>query len=187
METTNRVKIILGGSGGQGILTFGKLLAYASIKKNYEVNCLPTYGAEMRGGYIYCFITISKEKEIFSPLSESCDIGVFLNEMSYKMLKKYLNKDSYLILNSSLIKNFKKNEKVILIPATEIAEKIGDIRITNMVIAGAISKLITKNFFDFKIQLLISEIEKIITDKKTIELCELAIKKGWEYLEKRLF
>lgn len=177
------VRIIIGGSGGQGILTLGKLLSYSSIKKNYEVCCLPTYGAEMRGGYIYNFVTISRKKGIFSPISESCDIGVFLNEMSYKMLKKYLRRDAYVILNSSLIKNFKKNEKTIEIPATELAEKSGDIRITNMVIAGALSKLITEIFFDFKIQSLISEIDKVITDKKTIELCKFAIKDGWEYLD----
>ncbi|MCM8818677.1 MAG: 2-oxoacid:acceptor oxidoreductase family protein [Candidatus Omnitrophica bacterium] len=178
------VRIIIGGSGGQGILTLGKLLSYAGIKKNYYVCCLPTYGAEMRGGYIYNFVTISKKKEIFSPISESCDIGVFLNEMAYKMLKKYLKKDAYLILNSSLIKTIKRNEKEIEIPATEIGEKIGDIRITNMVIAGVLSKLITENFFDFKNSLLISEIEKVIGNKELIKLCKLAIKYGWNYLEK---
>ncbi|MCM8786175.1 MAG: 2-oxoacid:acceptor oxidoreductase family protein [Candidatus Omnitrophica bacterium] len=178
------VRIIIGGSGGQGILTLGKLFCYAGIKKNYYVCCLPTYGAEMRGGYIYNFVTISRKKETFSPISESCDIGVFLNEMSYKMLKKYLKKDAYLILNSSLIKIIKKNEKNIEIPATEIGEKIGDIRIANMVIAGALSKLINEKFFDFKNSLLVSEIEKVIGNKELIKLCESAIKQGWNYLEK---
>jgi 2-oxoglutarate ferredoxin oxidoreductase subunit gamma len=180
MENMNKVKIILGGSGGQGILTLGKLLAYAGIKANYYVSCLPTYGAEMRGGYIYCFVIISKEKEIFSPLSESCDIGAFLNEMSYKMLKKYLKDDAYIILNSSLIKFENKNEKIIKVPATEIAEKTGDIRIANMVMAGAISKLITEKFFDFKKEILISEVEKVINDEKAIKLCQYAIKKVWD-------
>jgi len=177
------VRIILGGSGGQGILTLGKLLSFGGISKNYEVSCLPTYGAEMRGGYIYCFVIISKKKETFSPLSESCDIGVFLNEMSYRMLKKYLKKDAFLILNSSLIKNISRNGKEIKIPATEIAEKMGDIRISNMVIAGSISKLITEKFFDFRSENLIKEIGKVINDKKTAKLCELAIKNGWELTE----
>ncbi|MFN4227820.1 MAG: 2-oxoacid:acceptor oxidoreductase family protein [Candidatus Ratteibacteria bacterium] len=183
METTNKVRIILGGSGGQGILTLGKYLSYASIENKCEVTCLPTYGAEMRGGYIYCFVTISKKTEIFSPISKSCDIGVFLNDMSYKMLKKYLKKDSLILLNSSLIKNHKKNEKVFEIPATEIAEKIGDIRITNMVIAGAISKLISEFFFDFKYSVLISELEKVINNKEAIKLSKFAIKEGYKYLE----
>lgn len=178
------VKILLGGSGGQGILTLGRLLSYGAVKKKYNVSCLPTYGAEMRGGYIYCFVTISKKRDVFSPLSESCDIGVFLNDMSYKMLKKYFKKESFIILNSSLIKKYKKNEREIEIPATEIAENIGDIRITNMVIGGVISRLITEKFFDFEKEILISQINKIIEDEKNIKLCEVGIKKGWQYLEK---
>lgn len=176
------VKILLGGSGGQGILTFGKLISFASIRKNYYVSCLPTYGAEMRGGYIYNFVIISKKDGIFSPISENCDIGVFLNEMSYKMLKKYLKRDAYFLLNSSLIKA-KKERKKIEIPATEIAERIGDIRIANMVMAGALSKLINDKFLDFKIENLMGEIEKLISDEKTKKLCETALKEGWNYIK----
>jgi len=174
------IRVIIGGSGGQGVLTFGKLIAYACNKKNYFVSSLPTYSAEMRGGYIYTFVTISKNKEIFSPLSESCDIGVFMNDMSYKMLKKYLKEEAYIILNSSLIKNRNKNEKIIEIPATEIAEKIGDIRIANMVMAGKLIKLINEKFLKFEKKYLNSEIEKIIPNKEAKNLCILAIEEGYK-------
>ncbi|MGB9677417.1 MAG: 2-oxoacid:acceptor oxidoreductase family protein [Candidatus Ratteibacteria bacterium] len=178
-----KVKILLGGSGGQGILTLGRLISYASLKKNYQVSCLPTYSAEMRGGYIYCFVTISKRKEIFSPLSESCDIGLFLNELSYEMLKKYLKKESFIILNSTLIKKKlnKKNSIIFEIPATEIAEKIGDGRITNMVAAGFLSKLITENFFYFDKELLIGEIGKIIKEEDVLNLSIRGIEEGWNF------
>ncbi|MCS7180699.1 MAG: 2-oxoacid:acceptor oxidoreductase family protein [bacterium] len=183
METINKVRIILGGSGGQGILTLGRLISFGGIKKNYNVSCLPTYSAEMRGGYVYTFVIISKTNEIYSPISESCDIGVFLNEMSYKMLKKYLRKGAYVILNSSLIKNHTKNVEIIEVPATEMAERMGDIRITNMIMAGIISWVITEKFFDFEIQSLISEIKKVIMNGEIIKLCEFAIKEGWKYME----
>jgi len=174
------IRIIIGGSGGQGILTLGKLIAYACNKKKYFVSSLPTYSAEMRGGYIYTFVAISKNKEIFAPLSESCDIGIFMNEISYKMLKKYLKKDAYIILNSSLIKIKNKNEKTIKVAATEIAENIGDIRIANMVMAGKFLKLINEKFLKFEKKYLISEIEKVITDEKIKNLCILAIEKGYK-------
>lgn len=175
------VRVIIGGSGGQGILTLGRFLAFSGIEKNYNVSCLPTYGAEMRGGYIYCFVTISNGKETFSPVSESCDIGVFLNEESYKMLKKKLKKDGYLILNSSLIKTEKKQNRKIEIPATEIAEEIGDIRVANMVISGKIGRLISEKYLRIYLKELISQIDKVIFNKETIKLCEIAIRKGWEY------
>ncbi|MCM8807345.1 MAG: 2-oxoacid:acceptor oxidoreductase family protein [Candidatus Omnitrophica bacterium] len=176
------VRVLIGGSGGQGILTLGRLIATSCIKKNYDVSCLPTYSAEMRGGYIYCFITISKKDEIFSPLSENCDIGVFLNEMSYKLLKRYIKKDGELLINSSLIKNIRKNGKEFEIPATEIAEEIGDIRIANMIMAGSLARLINERFFSFKKSLLFAGIEDIINDEKTVKLCKIAIEKGWNYL-----
>lgn len=175
------VRILIGGSGGQGILTLGKLLAFSGIKKNYNVSCLPTYGAEMRGGYIYCFLTIAEDKETFSPVSENCDIGVFLNEQSYKMLKKNLKKDGFLILNSSLIKTSKNERRKIEIPATEIAENIGEIRVANMVMAGKVGKLISEKYLKIEMKDLISEIDKVIFNEETIKLCEIAIKKGWEY------
>ncbi len=174
------IRVIIGGSGGQGILTFGKLIAHACNKKNYFVSFLPTYSAEMRGGYIYTFVTISKNKEIFAPLSENCDIGIFMNEVSFKMFKKYLKEDAYIILNSSLIKSKNKNEKTIEVPATEIAEKIGDIRIANMVMAGRFLKLINEKFLKIEKEYLISEIENIISDKKTINLCKTAIEEGYK-------
>lgn len=174
------IRIIIGGSGGQGVLTFGKLIAYTCNRLNYFVCSLPTYSAEMRGGYIYTFVSISKNKEIFSPLSESCDIGVFMNDISYKMLKKYLKKSAYIILNSSLIKIKNKNEKIIEIPATEIAEKIGDIRIANMVMAGKLIKLINEKFLKFEKKYLISEIEKTISNEETINLCKIAIEEGYK-------
>jgi len=96
------------------------------------------------------------------------------------MLKKYLKKDAYIILNSSLIKIKNKNEKVITIPATEIAEKIGDIRITNMVMAGYLSKIITEKFFEFNKKYLISEIENVISNKETEKLCKIAIEEGYK-------
>lgn len=182
MEIMNKVRIIIGGSGGQGVLTLGKLLSFASIRKNYNICCLPTYSAEMRGGYIYNFVTISKNNEIFSPLSKSCDIGVFLNETSFKMLKEFVKKDAFFILNTSLIKNVSKKTKKIQIPATEIAEKIGDIRVTNMVMAGAVSKLINDKFFDFEKENLICEVEKIIGDIKILNLCINALEKGWDFV-----
>jgi 2-oxoglutarate ferredoxin oxidoreductase subunit gamma len=174
------IRIIIGGSGGQGILTFGKLIANACNRKNYFVSSLPTYSAEMRGGYIYTFVTISRNKEIFSPLSESCDIGVFMNDMSYKMLKKYLKEGAYIILNSTLIKNRNKNEKIIEVPATEIAEKIGDIKIANMVMAGKFIKLINEKFLKFEKKYLISEIEKTISNEETKNLCKIAIEEGYK-------
>ena len=41
-------EIIIAGFGGQGILSAGRLLAYAGMLEDKEVSFLPSYGPEMR-------------------------------------------------------------------------------------------------------------------------------------------
>ena len=48
-------EIAITGSGGQGVLFIGRLLAEASLLEGYEVVWLPTYGAEKRGGTVQCY------------------------------------------------------------------------------------------------------------------------------------
>ena len=54
-------EISIAGSGGQGVLFIGRLLAEASLLEGYEVVWLPTYGAEKRGGTVLCNVIISDE------------------------------------------------------------------------------------------------------------------------------
>jgi len=43
-------EIIIAGFGGQGILSAGKLLAYAGMLEGKNVSWLPSYGPEIRAG-----------------------------------------------------------------------------------------------------------------------------------------
>ncbi|PIV63768.1 MAG: 2-oxoacid:ferredoxin oxidoreductase subunit gamma [bacterium (Candidatus Ratteibacteria) CG_4_10_14_3_um_filter_41_18] len=136
-------KIIIGGVGGQGVLTLGKLLAYAGMGEKREVSCLPSYGAEMRGGYAFCTLIISTE-EIFSPVVSQADIGIFMDRSSLEKFKERIEKNGTILINSSLIKDKfpHRNLKVMRIPATKLAEKIGDVRVANIIMAGALLKIL---------------------------------------------
>ncbi len=57
-----RDKIIAAGAGGQGALRIGQLIAYAALNEGFEVEWLPSYGAEMRGGTANCNVTISDQE-----------------------------------------------------------------------------------------------------------------------------
>ena len=39
-------ELIISGFGGQGVLSMGKLLAYAGLEEGKEVSWLPAYGPE---------------------------------------------------------------------------------------------------------------------------------------------
>ena len=64
-------EIIIAGFGGQGILSAGRLLAYAGMLEERQVSFLPSYGPEMRGGTANCMVVISEEA-IASPVLNSC-------------------------------------------------------------------------------------------------------------------
>lgn len=129
-------RLLIAGSGGQGIMLLGKILAGAAMREGKAVTWLPAYGAEVRGGTSFCMVVISDE-EIGSPYIDKADSLIMMNEPSFEKYKKRINKDALLIANTSLIPeeaiDFRHSAKH---PFTDIALKLGDIRIANMVALG---------------------------------------------------
>ena len=60
-------EIIISGFGGQGVLSMGKILAYAALMEGKEVTWMPAYGPEQRGGTANVTVIISDEP-ISSPI-----------------------------------------------------------------------------------------------------------------------
>jgi len=130
-------KIIIAGSGGQGIMLLGKVIAETAMRENKFVTWLPAYGAEVRGGAAHCAVIIS-DKEIGSPLIDKADTLIAMNAPSIIKFQNRIKNKGLLILNSSLIHQFKKSKVNILeCPCTEIAEGLGNIKVANMVALGA--------------------------------------------------
>ncbi len=74
-------EIIIAGFGGQGVLSMGKILAYSGLMDDKEVTWMPAYGPEQRGGTANVTVILSDEK-ISSPILDSYDIAVVLNQQS---------------------------------------------------------------------------------------------------------
>ncbi len=134
-----QTEIIISGFGGQGILFAGQLLAYAAMDQGLEVTWIPSYGPEMRGGTANCTVIVSDE-EIGSPLVRNPKVVVAMNRPSLDKYDPLVKPGGLLIINSSIIDQTsgRKDIQVVRVPANEIAEKIGDRRMTNMVILGAL-------------------------------------------------
>ena len=60
-------EIIISGFGGQGVLSMGKILAYAALMEGREVSWMPAYGPEQRGGTANVTVIVS-DKSISSPI-----------------------------------------------------------------------------------------------------------------------
>ncbi len=133
-----REEVIIAGFGGQGILFAGKLLTWAGLKEGKEVTCISSYGAEMRGGTANTHIIISS-REISSPVVENPTLLIVLNEPSLEKFSPRVRKGGIVVFNSSLIDNPLSLPGLTYysIPASEMAEKLGNSLLTNMVILGA--------------------------------------------------
>jgi 2-oxoglutarate ferredoxin oxidoreductase subunit gamma len=170
-------KIIIAGEGGQGIMLLGRILAETALRKNKNTTWFPSYGAEVRGGTAFCMVTIS-DNEISSPYIDFADTLMVMNEQSLERFKDRVKDKGLLLINSSLIRRRikRKNLKILNIPFTQIASKLGDIRCTNMVALGCYLK--KKPIFSLKD---IFPILKENFSEEILKLNEKAIREGLRY------
>lgn len=134
-----QTEVILAGFGGQGILFAGQLLAYAAMDYGFEVTWIPSYGPEMRGGTANCTVILADD-EIGSPTVRNPKAALAFNLPSFDKYEPLVQPGGMLIANASLVnRDFSRADiQSIMIPANEIAEELGDRRLTNMVMLGAL-------------------------------------------------
>jgi 2-oxoglutarate ferredoxin oxidoreductase subunit gamma len=136
--SANVERIVLAGFGGQGILFLGKVLAEVGMRRGLNVSWIPSYGPEMRGGTANCTVVIS-EKPIASPLVTVPDTVIAMNRPSVMKFSVRIKAGGMLMYNSSLIERqeFRDDIRLVEIPASEIADELGNPRVANLVMAGA--------------------------------------------------
>jgi 2-oxoglutarate ferredoxin oxidoreductase subunit gamma len=130
---------MIAGFGGQGVLFAGQLLAYAGMDLGKHVTWIPSYGPEMRGGTANCMVVISDE-EIGSPLVRNPKALIAMNLPSLDKYEKMVDQGGLIIVNSSIVdrKVERGDVRAIHVPGNDIAERIGDSRMTNMVLLGCL-------------------------------------------------
>lgn len=131
--------IIISGFGGQGLLFAGEVLCRAALLQGLETSWFPSYGPEMRGGTACCTVIISDEP-IASPITENPHGVIALNLPSFLKYEEIISPGGLMIANRSMIDESARRTDITcaFIPATEIAEKLGGIRVTNIVALGAL-------------------------------------------------
>jgi len=133
------VKIKIAGFGGQGVLLLGQLLIEMGMREGLEVSWLPSYGPEMRSGSAHCHVCLSKER-IGSPLISNPDVLVAMNEYSLRKFAHEVASGGIILYNGvSLPADFTAPDvQVVAMPASEIADKLGSTKATNIVMMGAL-------------------------------------------------
>ena len=135
-----QIEIRLSGSGGQGIITAGIILAEAALYDGLNALQSQSYGPEARGGSSKAEVIIS-EFEINYPKVTSPDILVSLTQDSYDKYKVGVSSSSIVILDESIEVDADADYKVFQIPVLEIARTQLRPVVANIVTLGALQKL----------------------------------------------
>lgn len=135
-------QVLIAGFGGQGIMSMGQLLAYSGMLEGKEVAWIPSYGPEMRGGTANCSVSIA-DAPISSPLVTEPDILIAMNRPSLEKLEPQVRSGGTVLVNSSLVDCpvKRKDLKTYYLPVNEEAEVLGEPRVANMVMLGALLQL----------------------------------------------
>ena len=136
-----RYDIRLSGSGGQGLIMMGIILAKAiGVYDGKEVAQTQSYGPEARGGSSKAEVIIS-DKEIDYPKAIKVDLLLAMNEKALDEYYEDLKPDGLLIVDSTFVKTVPV-PKAVHIPFTRIArERFKREMVANIVALGAISEL----------------------------------------------
>ena len=184
--SSNVERIILAGFGGQGILFLGKVLAQVGMMSGKHVSWIPSYGPEMRGGTANCTVVIS-ENPIASPLVTVPDTVIAMNRPSVAKFSQRIKGGGMLLYNVSLIERqeFRDDIRLVEIPASEIADELGNPRVANLVMAGAYAKLSKVIDFESMMKALPSLVPA--SKKEMYEINRLALEKGYNFVKDKKY
>ena len=133
--------ILIAGFGGQGVLSMGKILAYAGLMSGLEVTWMPSYGPEQRGGTANVTVIVS-DSPISSPVLDSYDTAVLLNQQSLDKFENKVKPGGTLIYDPSSIHRLpaRTDIAIVAIDAMTAAIEMNNAKTYNMILLGALLK-----------------------------------------------
>lgn len=173
-------ELMIAGSGGQGVLFIGEIIALAAIKEGKYTTWFPSYGPAMRGGKANCAVIVSLA-EIGSPVAEHPNSLIAMNQLSLEFVKN-IKSGGLAVINKSLVGwDFsRKDIEVLEVEASAIAQELKLPQIANVVMLGAYLR--KKQIVH--IQSVINALKEKLSEKKLsadmIKINEEALKRGWE-------
>ena len=176
------IKTIFSGFGGQGVLSMGYTLADAAMREGKYVTYLPSYGAEVRGGTANCTISISDE-EIASPVASEPDFVVAMNQPSFIRFQSLIQTGGLILVNSTIVNtaSVRGDIEVVEVPTSELAEKLGNLKVANMIMLGSFIKV--SNLIS--LPLLLKHLPTILGGKRAslLKINKEALEQGFNYVK----
>jgi indolepyruvate ferredoxin oxidoreductase, beta subunit len=187
--------IILGGVGGQGILTIAATIGIAALSEGLRLKQSEVHGMAQRGGDVQAHLRLSSEPIASDLIPEGkADLVISVEPMESLRYVNMLNKESGWLISSmnpyKNITNYPSLEDIlheiwklphyVTIDAEQVAKDMGSVKAANIVVLGAASL-----FLELKYESLQSAIEQIFfkKGKDIVDLNLNALKAGREYAE----
>ena len=153
------------------------MLAEAGLDAGLEVSWLPSYGPEMRSGTSNCHVRLSREP-IDSPLVTSPNFLVAMNEPSLRKFAASVPAGGWILYNGEAVPEdcLPSGVHALAVPFTHVADEMGDPRIMNMVMLGALLEIaepVPQASVD-------SALKKLVKSQRWFELDERALARGRE-------
>jgi len=177
------IEIRISGFGGQGIIRCGYIIGKAaSIYDGKSATLTQSFGPEARGSACSAQVVIDEDRVLY-PYVTVPSILVAMSQEAYSKFSSNLDKDGVLLIDEDLVKSDKQSHKAKLhaIPATRIAEEMGNRIIANIVMLGfftAVTKIISKEAARNSISGSVPE--------RFVDLNVKAFDRGYEFGEKLL-
>lgn len=176
-------EIIIAGFGGQGVLSMGKILAYAGLMEGKEVTWMPSYGPEQRGGTANVTVILSDER-ISSPVLNTFDIAIILNQPSMEKFESKVKPGGILIYDGYGIHTTSQRTDINIyrIDAMDTATEMQNEKVFNMLILGGLLGICPI----VKIDNVMLGLKKSLPERHhhLLPMNEEAIRKGMEIIQK---
>ncbi|ABV33315.1 MULTISPECIES: 2-oxoacid:acceptor oxidoreductase family protein [Pseudothermotoga] len=184
MQLNDPLAIRVAGSGGQGNILTGKVLAQAAMLEKKYVVQTQSYGAQVRGGISHCDVIICDEWIDF-PEASQFDIMYIMHIDALRAYQKLIRANGIILIDSTFVDSVpftvqRLTKKILMIPLEKLAvEKFNATVVSNMIGLGALIKA-TKIV---GLESLIKAIQDMISERYVSMNIE-AIKYGYEIISK---
>ncbi len=156
--------VLIVGVGGQGIILASDVLGRVAARYGYDVKKNEIHGMAQRGGSVSSHVRFGKK--VSSPIIKSGEADVLLSFEQMETLRyfNFLSKNGQVILNdhkilppavftgqqdypAGIIEKVKeKSPKSVIVNGSEVAQKIGNPKVINVIFLGVLS-----NFLDIPV------------------------------------
>lgn len=132
----DQYEIIMAGSGGQGLVSCGIILAEAAIIEGQNAVQTQSYGIATRGGFSKSEVVISRNEIIFQQVQEP-DVVLALTEQAMEM---YATIESQIpVFYDTTLLKIRVGDNLHGYPFTELAGKLGHVGTANIIALGAMA------------------------------------------------